>query len=281
MNEMMIELSEIRKTFRVAQREQGPLAAARSLFHRQYQEIRALDGLTFSIEKGETVGYIGPNGAGKSTSIKVMSGVLVPDGGSCRVMGMCPWDDRKRYVRRIGVVFGQRTQLWWDVPLLDSYDLLKRIYSIPDTDYKVRLGRLTEVLGLSAFLKTPLRQVSLGQRMRAELAASLLHNPDVLFLDEPTIGLDAVSKLSVRAFLKSLSDEKETTVILTTHDMQDIEALCARILFIGKGRILFDGTLQTLRDTYPARSMEETVAKLYQAHGMADIRLSPQAEGEP
>jgi len=248
----MITLNNISKTFKVAKRNKGTKAAFKSLFRREYKYIKALDNISFNIDEGEIVGYIGPNGAGKSTTIKVMSGILVPDSGSCTIMGFNPWHDRRQYVKNIGVVFGQRTQLWWDVPIADSFDLLKDIYKIPQNEYKENFDLLTETLDLSEFINTPLRQVSLGQRMRAEIAASLLHSPKILFLDEPTIGLDAVSKLAVRQFIKTINKEKKLTVILTTHDMNDIEALTDRIILIGKGKILHDGSMQKIKHDFDA-----------------------------
>ena len=190
------------------------------------------------------VGYIGPNGAGKSSTIKVLSGILTPDKGECLINGRVPWKERREHVRDIGVVFGQRSQLWWDVPVIDSFELLKDIYKIPQNAYRDRKEELTELLKLGDILRTPTRQLSLGQRMRCEIAASLLHNPKILFLDEPTIGLDAVSKIAVRGFVQELNKKYNTTVILTTHDMQDIEALTNRIMLIGKGRLLLDGSLE-------------------------------------
>lgn len=248
----VIAVNGLSKTFQVAKRTSGLRQAAKSLFHREYTPVEALKHVSFNIEPGEIVGYIGPNGAGKSTTIKVMSGILVPDAGSCKVMGYTPWEDRKRYVKHIGVVFGQRSQLWWDVPVADSFDLLRDIYSIPEQAYRHMLTLLTETLDLAQLLGTPVRQLSLGQRMRCELAASLLHSPSILFLDEPTIGLDAVSKLAVRQFIQTINREKGVTVILTTHDMSDIEALAHRIILIGKGSLLYDGTLQSLRGRFGA-----------------------------
>ena len=210
------------------------------------------------------IGYIGPNGAGKSSTIKILSGILTPDSGTCLVNGRVPWKDRIRHASQIGVVFGQRTQLWWDVPVADSFDLLKDIYRIDPALYRKNRDELTELLDLSQLLRTPARQLSLGQRMRCEIAASLLHSPRVLFLDEPTIGLDAVSKLAVRAFIQRLNETRRTTVILTTHDMQDIEALASRILLIGKGKILMDGTLDDIRRG--GESIDETLAALYQQY---------------
>lgn len=243
----MIELRGINKTFRVAKRNAGLREAAKGLFHREYTEIRALQDVSFTIEEGEMVGYIGPNGAGKSSTVKIMSGILTPDSGECVINGRIPWKDRREHVQQIGVVFGQRSQLWWDVPVVDSFQLLRDIYRVEERAYRKNLDQLTQLLELGEFLKTPARQLSLGQRMRCEIAASLLHDPGILFLDEPTIGLDAASKIAVREFIKTVNREKKTTVILTTHDMQDIEALTERILLIGKGRILMDGNLSQLR----------------------------------
>ena len=243
----MIELRHIQKTFRVSRRSAGLSQAVKSLFRREYETIHALQDVSFTIRDGEMVGYIGPNGAGKSSTIKIMSGVLTPDGGECVINGRIPWKERTAHVREIGVVFGQRSQLWWDVPVIDSFELIRDIYRVDDHAYRKTLSRLTELLQIGEIVKTPARQLSLGQRMRCEIAASLLHNPKILFLDEPTIGLDAVSKLAVRDFIRAINRENDTTVILTTHDMQDIEALTERILLIGKGRILLDGSLSELK----------------------------------
>lgn len=243
----MIRLEGINKTFRVAKRKSGFGQAVKALVSRDYEKIHALSDISFKINDGEMVGYIGPNGAGKSTTIKIMCGVLTPDSGMCDIDGRTPWKNRIAHVKDIGVVFGQRSQLWWDVPVCDSFDLIKDIYKVDDTRYKRNLDELIALLNLSEIIKTPTRSLSLGQRMRCELAASLLHNPKTLFLDEPTIGLDAVSKIAVRTFIKKLNYEHGTTVILTTHDMQDIEALTERILLIGKGMILLDSTLQELK----------------------------------
>lgn len=243
----MIELKNISKTFRVAKRSAGFREAAKALFRKEYTRIPALQDVSFTIGEGEMVGYIGPNGAGKSSTIKIMSGVLTPDSGSCIINGRTPWKERAEHVQDIGVVFGQRSQLWWDVPVIDSFELLRDIYRVSPEQYRRTSGELIELLNLGEIVKTPARQLSLGQRMRCEIAASLLHEPKLLFLDEPTIGLDAVSKIAVRDFIKTINREKKTTVILTTHDMQDIEALTERILLIGKGRILLDGSLAELK----------------------------------
>jgi len=243
----MIHLKAINKTFKVSKRDRGFSQAVKALFLRQTETIHALNDVSFTINEGEMVGYIGPNGAGKSTTIKIMCGILTPDSGHCEINGHIPWKERKNHVRDIGVVFGQRSQLWWDVPVIDSFDLIKDIYKVDSNEYQKNFTRLVELLDLGEIIRTPTRSLSLGQRMRCEIAASLLHNPKILFLDEPTIGLDAISKIAVRQFIKELNTEKKTTVILTTHDMQDIEALTERIILIGKGKILLDSNLQELR----------------------------------
>lgn len=245
-----IEVKNISKTFKVPEKSTGKLSVIKDFFNRKYKYIKAIDNISFSIKKGEIVGYIGPNGAGKSTTIKMMSGILVPDEGSIVIDKLIPYKDRKKYVSEIGVVFGQRSQLWWDIPAIDTFNLLKDIYKIPDKLYEKKLNELTELLNLKDIINIPVRQLSLGSRMRCEIAASLIHNPKILFLDEPTIGLDAVSKKIVRDFIKKLNKEEKVTVILTTHDMADIEALAKRIILIGKGRVLYDGTLNNLKKNY-------------------------------
>lgn len=242
-----IIVDNLAKSFHIAERKSGMLGAFRGLVERKYRTVHALDGVSFAIEPGELVGYIGPNGAGKSTTVKVLAGILVPDSGKCEVLGRVPWKSRIENVRHIGVVFGQRTQLWWDLPVVESLELLRDIYSVSQKSYLQIRDELVSMLDLAPLLDVPVRQLSLGQRMRCDLAASLLHSPKLLFLDEPTIGLDAVSKLAVRDFVRRLCKEQGVTVILTTHDMDDIEALCTRVMLIGSGKILLDGTVEALR----------------------------------
>lgn len=263
----MIQVEHLCKTFRVSNRNAGLTAALKALLHRQYREIKALNDISFTIPDGEMVGYIGPNGAGKSSTIKILSGILNPDSGTCLINGRVPFQERKAHVKEIGVVFGQRSQLWWDVPVIDSFELLKDIYKIPQNDYRNMKEELIFLLNLEDIIKTPARQLSLGQRMRCEIAASLLHNPRILFLDEPTIGLDAVSKIAVRNFILDLNKKHNTTIILTTHDMQDIEALTNRIMLIGKGRLLMDGSLEEFKNrAMENESLDELVARIYRQY---------------
>ena len=245
-----IDVKHITKTFKVVNKKNGLKESVKSFFKRDYRIFESVKDVSFSIEKGEIIGYIGPNGAGKSTTIKILSGILTPDSGKCKVGKMTPWLQRKEYVKNIGVVFGQRSQLWWDIPAADTFDLLKDIYDIPNERYETVKNDLIQKLNLKDIIHVPVRQLSLVQRMRCEIAASLLHEPEILFLDEPTIGLDAISKQLVRDFIKTLNKEKKTTIILTTHDMSDIEALAKRIILIGKGQVLYDGSLQKLKNNY-------------------------------
>ena len=263
----MIQVEHLCKTYRVFRRDAGLLSAIRALGRRETQTVRALDDISFTIPDGQIVGYIGPNGAGKSSTIKILSGILTPDSGVCLVNGRVPWKERRRHVAEIGVVFGQRSQLWWDVPVDDSFALLRDIYRVDGARYRENVAELTELLELSDLLRTPARQLSLG--MRCEIAASLLHDPRVLFLDEPTIGLDAVSKLALRAFIQKLNATRGITVLLTTHDMQDIEALAHRVLLIGRGRLLMDGGFEDVRAALPqSDSLDEQAAALYRRYGI-------------
>jgi ABC-2 type transport system ATP-binding protein len=243
----IIEVHNLSKEFRTFRRREGVLGALANLFVREYVTVHAVERVSFSIEPGEMVGYIGANGAGKSTTIKMLTGILVPTSGQVVANGYIPYRDRRRYTKHIGVVFGQRTQLWWDIAVIESFKLLKQIYEIPDADYNRRLGMFSEILNLGDYLHTPVRKLSLGERMRCDLVASLLHNPPLLFLDEPTIGLDVVAKDRIREFLKEINRTQRTTVLLTTHDLSDIEELCKRLLIIDKGKILFDSELREMK----------------------------------
>jgi ABC-2 type transport system ATP-binding protein len=242
-----ITVENLSKIYRVTARDPGLAGAFRGLFRRRSREIVALDRISFTLKEGELLGFIGPNGAGKSTTIKILSGILRPSAGRCEVAGRVPWADRVAHVARIGVVFGQRTQLWWDLPVIESFELLRDIYRVDFKGYARTRDRLVALLNIAAVLDTPLRQLSLGQRMRCEIAAALLHRPRILFLDEPTIGLDAVSKLALRDFVKELNREDGVTVLLTTHDMHDIEALARRVIIIGNGKVLRDSSFESMR----------------------------------
>jgi len=241
-----VEVERLAKHFRTFERREGLWGAFQNLFVRDYRTVRAVDEISFHITPGEMVGYIGPNGAGKSTTIKMLTGILVPTAGVVRANGFVPFRERARYTRTIGVVFGQRTQLWWDIAVVESFRLLKKIYGVPDADYQTRMRRFDEILDLGRYLHTPVRKLSLGERMRCDVAVALLHNPPLLFLDEPTIGLDIVAKDHIRAFLKQVNRDYGTTILLTTHDLSDIEQLCQRLMIIDHGRLLFDGALADL-----------------------------------
>jgi ABC-2 type transport system ATP-binding protein len=275
----------LRKTYRVAVRQPGAWGAVRGLVRRRWREIEALAGVGFAIEPGELVGFIGPNGAGKSTTIKILSGILRPSGGRCEIDGRTPWLQRIDHVARIGVVFGQRTQLWWDLPVIDGFDLLGDIYRVEPARYRRTRDELVGLMRLERLLDQPVRQLSLGQRMRCEIAAAMLHEPSILFLDEPTIGLDAPGKLAVRELVSVLNRERGVTVVLTTHDMQDIEALARRVIVIGKGVILADQSLAAFRAGVIAAmaddqaredipvvqpQIEEVIARFYDLHGAAE-----------
>ncbi|MDO3408257.1 ATP-binding cassette domain-containing protein [Saccharibacillus sp. CPCC 101409] len=245
--EPAIEAVDLCKSFKTPVAAKGKFAGMRSMFSREYTVKEAVRGIDFTVEKGEFVGYIGPNGAGKSTTIKMLTGILHPSSGGVRLAGIDPHADRKRCASRIGVVFGQRSQLWWDLPVRDSYEILAQMYGVSEADKVRRLGEFAELLDLNEFWDTPVRKLSLGQRMRADIAAAMLHDPELLFLDEPTIGLDVNAKRNIRGFLKVLNEQFGKTILLTTHDMDDIEQLCRRVMVIGGGRLTYDGTIEGLR----------------------------------
>lgn len=269
-----ITVKHLNKTFKVYERKNGLKGAFKSLIKRKVKLIHAVDDISFDIKKGEIVGYIGPNGAGKSTTIKMLCGILKPDSGEVSVAGFNPFQDRVKYVKNIGVVFGQKSQLWWDIPVIDTFELLKDIYKIKDEDYKKNLNELIELLQLEKFLHTPVRQLSLGERMRCEICASLLHNPKILFLDEPTIGLDAVSKVRVRKFIKEINKKRKCTIILTSHDMQDIESLTNRLIVIGHGKKLYDGTLSGIKHKYSStKKLEILYNNLIEAPVIEDVSI--------
>ncbi len=246
----VIDVSQVSKKYMIPRKKSGLWGSIQTLFSTEYDPKLAVDQISFSIEQGEMVGFIGPNGAGKSTTIKMLSGILVPSSGHVRVHGRDPVRHRELNAANIGVVFGQRTQLWWDLPLVESFELLKYIYKIPDAHYRKNLAFLTELLDVSTFMNTPVRQLSLGQRMRADLLASLLHDPSILFLDEPTIGLDAIAKETIRELLVNINKEKNVTVLLTTHDMTDIEKTCNRMIIIDRGHKIYDGGIEQIRANY-------------------------------
>ncbi|MFY9779027.1 MAG: ATP-binding cassette domain-containing protein [Candidatus Baltobacteraceae bacterium] len=246
----IIETRDLRKVFRSVKRTPGALGALRTLFTREYVDRVAVEDVTMSLEAGELVGYIGPNGAGKSTTLKMLTGILVPTSGYVSVAGLVPHEQRMRNARNIGVVFGQRSQLYWDLPLIESFELLRAIYAIPPARYKQNLAEFTSLLEMEAFLSTPVRQLSLGQRMRGDFAAAMLHDPRIVFLDEPTIGLDVVAKESIRNFIARVNSERGTTFILTTHDLADVERLCRRIVLIDTGRLIYDGEIERLKEQY-------------------------------
>ncbi|WP_128895141.1 ABC transporter ATP-binding protein [Longirhabdus pacifica] len=247
---LAIEVENLRKEFRVQQNREGLKGAFRDLFKRRYNHVTAVENINFQIPKGEICGYIGENGAGKSTTIKMLTGILVPTSGKVVVNGYVPFQEREKYVKEIGVVFGQRSQLWWDIAVIESFQLLRKVYRVPEQDFKKRMDELVERLHLQEVLHRPVRKLSLGQRMRCELAASLLHNPSIVFLDEPTIGLDIVVKTEIRQFLKEMNKKYETTILLTTHDLQDIEALCSRVVMLDEGKIIYDGDLEQLKQRW-------------------------------
>ncbi|ACL76850.1 ABC transporter ATP-binding protein [Ruminiclostridium cellulolyticum] len=245
-----IEVNNLVKDYKLNVRKKGLLGSIQSLLVPEYKMKRAVDNISFSINKGEMVGFIGPNGAGKSTTVKMLTGILVPTSGSISIDGLCPYKERKRNAMRLGVVFGQRTQLWWDLPVIDTFELLKYIYKIPDAKYKQNMELFNELLEINQFISQPVRQLSLGQRMRADIAAALLHDPEIIFFDEPTIGLDVIAKEKVREFIRYINKEKGTTMLFTTHDMQDIEKTCQRMIIIDQGLTIYDGTVEEIKEKY-------------------------------
>ena len=265
----IITVEHLSKHFKVHKRRTGFWGNLSSTVSRKHDIIKAVDDVNFTLDRGELVGYIGANGAGKSTTIKMLTGILVPTSGHIDVMGLTPYRHRKENTRRIGVVFGQRTQLWWDLPVIDSFELLKHIYEIPQNLYKQNLEFFSELLRLQPFLSTPVRRLSLGQRMRCDLTAALLHNPEILYLDEPTIGLDVVAKEQVRQFLRQVNAERQVTVILTTHDLNDVEKVCQRLVIIDSGKIIYDGGIDALKKRYGKTRM--LIVDLAQAY--SDIQL--------
>jgi ABC-2 type transport system ATP-binding protein len=268
----MIDAEHLRKVFRIAKRRQGVWGGLRSVVNPELRMVQAVEDLSLQVERGEMIGLIGPNGAGKSTTIKMLTGILVPSGGSVKVAGVVPMQRRRELAAHIGVVFGQRTQLWWDLPLIDSLRLLRHLYRVPEERHRKNLDRLCEMLALNEFLDTPVRQLSLGQRMRGDLAAALLHEPELLYLDEPTIGLDVVAKARIREFLLHLNVEQKTTVLLTTHDMDDIEMLCPRMLIIDHGRKLYDGSVSDIRERFGG---ERKLIAILDAAEVAALPQSP------
>jgi ABC-2 type transport system ATP-binding protein len=269
MSPPIIAVQNLHKHFKVYKHHRGALSAVRNLFTREYQLVRAVDGIGFQVEPGELVGYLGPNGAGKSTTIKMLAGLLVPTSGEVWVNGRVPWRQRRAHVAAIGAVFGQRTTLWWDLPVIESLDLLQHIYRIPPDRHRRNLGEFRDLLDLDPFLNTPVRSLSLGQRMRADLCAALLHDPTLLFLDEPTIGLDVVAKERIRQFIAHVNHERGTTVILTTHDLSDVERLCERVMIIDQGKLLYDGALEVLRERFGG--VRELVVDFAQAYSDVSV----------
>jgi ABC-2 type transport system ATP-binding protein len=272
----IIKTQQLKKHFKVYRHHRGFIGALRGLFSREYRLIRAVDGISFDIDRGELVGYIGPNGAGKSTTIKMLTGLLVPTSGSLLVDGRIPWKERRDHVAKIGAVFGQRTTLWWDLPVVDSLELLRHMYNIPADRFRENLRDFRSLLEMDPFMETPVRSLSLGQRMRADLCASLLHDPQLLFLDEPTIGLDVVAKERIRQFILHINKQLGTTVLLTTHDLSDVEKLCKRVMIIDHGRLLYDGGLDALRERFA--SQRQLVVDL--ADDYEDLKIEGAQVGE-
>ena len=268
----MIEVRNVTKEFKKTIKDPGLKGSLKSLVHKKVETVKAVDDISFSVAEGEILGFIGPNGAGKSTAIKMLTGILTPTEGQIVINGQVPYKNRKKYVKEIGVVFGQRTQLWWDLPLTETFTVLKEIYQIDDKAFKDRMDFLNQVLELDPFINSPVRTLSLGQRMRADIAASMIHNPKVLFLDEPTIGLDVVVKDNIRKAIAEINKNEKTTIILTTHDISDIELLCKRIVMIDKGKKVYDGALDKMKEKYG--KMREIHINLKSAADMDKLELA-------
>lgn len=300
--ENIIEVSNVKKYYKIAKRSKGFGASVKGLINRQYEVKKAVDDISFSIQKGEIVGFIGPNGAGKSTTIKMLSGILYPDAGKLKSNGYIPYKQRKQYVKNIGVVFGQKSQLNWDLPLIESFELMRYIYKIPQRKYEENLEKFTRLLDMEDFIEQPVRQLSLGQRMRGDIVAALLHSPEVVFFDEPTIGLDVVAKEKIREFIKYMNETEQTTIIFTTHDMQDIEKVCERLIIIDSGKKIYDGSMAEIKNEYAHTKtiemilengekvlksfdvnetpMNEVMEKLFLKHHIKDISIcEPEIDG--
>lgn len=300
--ETIIEVSNVKKYYKIAKRSKGFGASVKGLINRKFEVKKAVDDISFSIKKGEIVGFIGPNGAGKSTTIKMLSGILYPDAGKLKSNGYIPYKQRKQYVKNIGVVFGQKSQLNWDLPLIESFELMKYIYKIPQSKYEENLEKFTGLLEMEDFIEQPVRQLSLGQRMRGDIVAALLHSPEVVFFDEPTIGLDVVAKEKIREFIKYMNETEQTTIIFTTHDMQDIEKVCERLIIIDSGKKIYDGSIEEIKNRYAhlktiemllengekvlktfdvnETPMNEVMEKLFLEHHIKDISIcEPEIDG--
>ena len=273
-----IEVKNITKEFKITKRSQGISGALKSMFHREYTIKKAVDDISFSVDQGELVGYIGPNGAGKSTTIKMMSGILTPSAGKITVGGIVPYENRRENNMRMGVVFGQRSQLYWDLPMGETFALYKKMYRIDDAVFKRNVDLFVEMLEMEPFLHIPVRQLSLGQKMRGNIATALLHDPPIVYLDEPTIGLDVLAKSRIRSFIKEINREKNTTLILTTHDMDDIEAICSRLIMIDEGKKIYDGSLSSFKELYTGGSVLIATFDTEEAITLADPRLTVQKE---
>lgn len=268
----IIEVKNLEKIYKTADKEPGMIGYIKNLFHPKYKEFKAVKKINFSIEEGELVGYIGENGAGKSTTIKMLTGLLTPSSGEVIVDGLVPYENRIENNKKIGAVFGQKTQLWWDLPVIESFRLIKKMYKVPENEYRKNLKKFSELLDLDELLNKPVKNLSLGQKMRCEIAATFLHNPKIVYLDEPTIGLDVLVKEKIREFIKEINRKNNTTVILTTHDVKDIEEVCNRIILIDQGKVMYDGSKQSFKDTYGKTSFAEIIVKDKKIELMENIK---------